>query len=178
MTDPTERAAILVRPVAEDDLPALWPLLAAMGFTEARELVLHRVAELRGQVAHYLPVAVIAGGVVGYAWAQDYGPHIRSGQRTARLHDLFVAPEHRRQGAGAHLLATVTTWAQERGVRWLQWQASVAALPFYARLGLAGDPCPDPGHPFFEIEFPSAGGLPRGRDEGAGAPGVDLPEEG
>ncbi len=142
-----------VRPAQETDLPALWPLLCEMGKTDSEAAVLARTARLLGDSSHCLPVALAGGLVVGYAWAQDYGPHLRSGDRVARLNDLFVAEDHRRRGAGALLLSAVTDWARARGVRWLQWQASADALPFYERLGLFGDPCPDPGHPFFEMEF-------------------------
>jgi GNAT superfamily N-acetyltransferase len=81
---------------------------------------------------------------------------LRTGARTARLHDLFVTPDHRRRGIGSALFLAVKTWAERRGVRYLEWQASRAALPFYERLGYTGDPCPQPDYPFFEIEFPLA----------------------
>jgi GNAT superfamily N-acetyltransferase len=107
---------------------------------------------------HVLLVAVTDGeaSVLGYAWAQDYGSHLRSGKSVARLNDQFVAPTYRRSGTGTRLFVSVVRWVEERGVTWLQWQASSAALPFYERLGLAGDPCPDQGHPFFELDFAQA----------------------
>ncbi|MGI8587023.1 MAG: GNAT family N-acetyltransferase [Chloroflexia bacterium] len=134
-------------------MPALWPLLRAMGKTDAEAAVLARAARLLGDPAHFLPVALSGGLAVGYAWAQDYGPHLRSGDRAARLHDLFVEEDQRRTGAGTLLMLAVTDWVRLRGTRWLQWQASAHAVPFYERIGLFGDPCPDPGHPFFEMEF-------------------------
>lgn len=78
---------------------------------------------------------------------------MRTGRSIVRLHDLFVSPTHRRSGIGTQLFGFVARWAKERGATWLQWQASAAALPFYERLGFVGDPCPDPKHPFFEIEL-------------------------
>lgn len=63
---------------------------------------------------------------------------------------------HRRRGVGRALFIAVKDWANEHGVRWLEWQASAEALDFYQRLGLQGDPCPDPGHPYFEIDFAAA----------------------
>ena len=47
----------------------------------------------------------------------------------------------------------VLNWARKERVNWLQWQASESAVKFYEKLGYSGDPCPDPEHPFFEIEF-------------------------
>jgi hypothetical protein len=35
----------------------------------------------------------------------------------------------------------------------MEWQASSDALGFYERLGLRGEACSDPDHPFFEIDF-------------------------
>jgi GNAT superfamily N-acetyltransferase len=71
------------------------------------------------------------------------------------LHDLYVAPEWRRRGIGRTLFAAVRRWAEDRSIRWLQWQASTAALPFYEQLGYRGDTESDlREHPFFEIAFP------------------------
>jgi GNAT superfamily N-acetyltransferase len=144
---------VLIRPLASVDIPALWPLLQAMVKTDSEAGVAKRLEALISLDSHYLPIATIADSPVGYAWAQDYGLHLRSGLSTVRLHDLYVAPPHRRLGAGARLFEAVWQWTEQRGAKWLQWQASQDALPFYTSLGLPGDPCPDPGHPFFEIEF-------------------------
>jgi GNAT superfamily N-acetyltransferase len=144
-----------IRPAREGDAGALWPLLEAMGLTDSAAAAQGRLRALAGGADHYLPVAWAGTTPVGYAWAQDYGPHLRTGQRAARLHDLFVTPAWRRRGAGAALLVATVAWAGGAGIRWLEWQASAGAIPFYERLGYSGDPCPDPTHPFFEIEFPT-----------------------
>jgi hypothetical protein len=81
---------------------------------------------------HYIPVAILNNKVLGYVWVQDYGPHIRLGHRKARLNDL---------------------WCEKRNVKWLEWQSSESALAFYEKLGFKGERCPDPEHPFFEIEY-------------------------
>lgn len=151
------RDGIRVRAATTEDWPSLWPLLRGMGKTTSECEVRERLGRVLPREDHFLPVVVEGDGphspALGYAWAQDHGPHLRSGKRVARLHDLFVAPEHRRRGVGGLLLGAVAGWATDRGVAWLQWQSSPAAVPFSERLGLAGDPCPDPGHPFFEIDF-------------------------
>ena len=143
-----------IREARPDDFSAAWPLLVAMGLTsDDHERVRSRFVELAADPDHLLVVADDRSGLLGYAWAQDYGPHLRSGARTARWNDLYVSEESRNLGTGRLLLEAVRSWAADRGVRWLQWQASGAAASFYEHLGLVGDPCPDPTHPFFEIEF-------------------------
>lgn len=146
---------IVVRRAAGSDWPELWPLLEAMGKTDTAERVRARFESCCRSDEHMIAVAVVDGAVAGYAWAEDRGAHLRSGWRTVRLHDIFVAPDQRRRGIGRKLFESVTEWAQRREARWLEWQASNEAVAFYERLGLRGDPCPDPSHPFFEIEFPS-----------------------
>ncbi len=148
-----DAASILVRPVQPGDWASLWPLLQGMGKTESQAEVAQRVDAARRQADHFLPVAATRVEVVGYAWAQHHSPHLRSGTSVVRLHDLFAAPPWRRRGAGSALFDAVRSWAAQRGATWLQWQASADAFPFYARLGLTGDPCPDPEHPFFELEL-------------------------
>lgn len=145
---------IRVRDATTEDFDRALPLLEAMGNVAAdTALVRRRFATLSDDPAHAVFLAEHDGALVGYAWAHDYGPHLRSGKRTARWNDLYVGGEFRRLGAGRSLYEAVRAWAAGRGVTWLQWQASEQALPFYERLGLIGDPCPDPEHPFFEIEF-------------------------
>jgi hypothetical protein len=56
-------------------------------------------------------------------------------------------------GIGRELFIAVRKWCEIKNVRWLQWQSSEKAIPFYESFGLKGDRCPDPVHPFFEIEF-------------------------
>ena len=142
------------RPARDEDFPMLWPMLAAMGQTEQDERVVReRAARLIADSAHAVLVAEADGALLGYAWAHDYGPHLRSGKRAVRMNDLYVADSARRGGAGRRLFEAVGRWADDRGATWLQWQASEPALPFYERLGLTGVPCPDPEHPFFEIQF-------------------------
>lgn len=144
----------LPRPARAEDWPALVPLLRAMGSQEDEE-ARRRFLRLAHSDDHYLPVASAGTRLVGYGWVQDYGPHLRSGARTVRLHDLFVLPDHRRAGLGTLLFGAMRGWAEQRGARYLEWQASQSALPFYERLGYQGDPCPQPEYPFFEVVFPA-----------------------
>lgn len=143
---------LLIRHAEPDDISGMWPIIEHNS-DHNKELFIDRVMAKISLEDHYIPVALLQSKVVGYAWVHDYGPHIRVGHRTARMNDLFVDDNYRRQGVGRELFFAVRSWCESRSVRWLQWQSSERAVPFYESLGLKGDPCPDPGHPFFEIEF-------------------------
>lgn len=153
----SDAAEIAVRPARGSDWPQLWPLLEAMGKSDTLEAVRARFESMSRSDEHVIVVASIDGTLIGYAWAQDRGAHLRARWRTVRLHDLFVLPGQRRRGVGRKLFESAKRWAEERQARWMEWQASTDALGFYERLGLRGDPCPDPEHPFFEIEFGARG---------------------
>ncbi len=147
---------IVIRVAHDHDFPHLWPLLEAMGKTDAHTAVQDRFITTIHSSAFFLPLALVNDVIVGYAWTQDYGPHLRTGRRIARLHDLYVAPAWRHYGIGTRLFQAIRDWCDQHAIAWLQWQASQVAVPFYTRLGLRGDPCPDPTHPFYEIAFAAA----------------------
>ena len=144
---------ITIRPVQPTDTPLLLPLLVAMGFVDNPNAAEARIIRSTEDKNHFLPVALFNNQIIGYAWVQDYGAHLRSGEHTARLHDLFVLPQYRKRGIARSLMEAIVDWAQNQPIKWLQWQASASAVPFYERLGYTGERCPDPEHPFFEIEF-------------------------
>jgi len=141
----------MIRPCDQEDVNQVVRLAVLMGRAGPDEEVAERIHRIGTLPDHLLCVAGRCGGLIGYAWAQDYGPHLRTGEAIVRIHDLFVEPGMRRRGVGKELFTYARRWAAGRGATYLQWQASRDALPFYAALGLAGDPCPDPEHPFFEI---------------------------
>jgi GNAT superfamily N-acetyltransferase len=144
----------MIRPGAQTDWPAIERLLRAMGFTEGQssEQLRLRFYELIRRTDHFVCVSENAG-LIAYAWAQDLGPHLRSGNATVRLHDLWVDEQARRRGVGRELFESVREWARARPARWLQWQASASAVPFYAALGISPTPSEDNAHSFFEIDF-------------------------
>ncbi|MEU8262519.1 GNAT family N-acetyltransferase [Micromonospora sp. NPDC048999] len=147
---------IAVRELTPGDWPRLWPMLRDMGVgDEPAEAHRERFLRLLADPRWALLGATDADGLTGYAAAQDHGPHLRSGDahRTARLHDLYVRPNRRRHGVGRALLAAVSEWAAGRA-RYLEWQAHrERAAPFYERLGLRGEPCPQPDYPTFIVDF-------------------------
>jgi GNAT superfamily N-acetyltransferase len=144
----------MIRPALEIDWPAIERLLRAMGSTERQssEQLRLRFCELIRRTDHFVCVAEDAG-LIAYAWAQDLGPHLRSGNATVRLHDLWVDEQARRRGVGTELFASVREWARARPARWLQWQASGSAVRFYAALGISPTPSDYDTHPFYEVDF-------------------------
>ncbi len=86
-----------VSPAVIDDFQELWPLLQAMGHTDTAEATAQRTRLIVQQSHHRLLVARVENALVGYAWAQDYGPHLRSGTSIVRLHDLYVLLAYRRR---------------------------------------------------------------------------------
>jgi GNAT superfamily N-acetyltransferase len=142
----------IVRLAQLEDFLNLVPLMK--GFAGVRDDGLEdRFRRVVSSPDFVLVVAELEGGIVGYAMAQGYGPRMRSGEETVRLHDLMVSSEHRRRGVGRALFGAVTDWVMARGSRYLEWQSSTSGIAFYESLGLKGDPCPQPEYPFFEIDF-------------------------
>lgn len=126
-----------------------------MGFAEAQssEQLRRRFREFIRRDDHCILVADVGGVLAGYAWAQDLGPHLRSGDSIVRLHDLFVDERARLHAIGRSLFEFVCDWATTRGARWLQWHAGTSGEAFYDALGIAPTPSEDDIHPFYEIEF-------------------------
>lgn len=126
-----------------------------MGFAEQQssEQLRDRFCEFVRRDDHCIRIAAEDGLLVGYAWAQDLGPHLRSGDSIVRLHDLWVDEYVRLGGVGRSLFEAVRGWAAARGARWLQWHAGMTAAGFYDSLGIAPTPSQDDNHPFYEIDF-------------------------
>jgi putative acetyltransferase len=78
--------------------------------------------------AHEFYVAVIEGGVVGFAELIPQSGEVRA---------VYVAPEAARRGVGTRLLTTVVASARAHGVSQLKLGASLNAVPFYERHGFA-----------------------------------------
>jgi GNAT superfamily N-acetyltransferase len=151
-----------IRPLTPADWPAFWPLLKDMGTDDDEVTARPRYDELLRDPRWGVLGATDGDLLLGYAAVQDYGPHLRLGDvhRTARMHDLYVHPDHRHRGTGRALMDGAAAWAAAR-VRYLEWQAGLeTSAPFYERLGHHGDPCPQPTHPTFVIDFRAAAPTP------------------
>lgn len=147
------RMTHLVRAARKTDYTAIRPLFEIMGHA-SDGLLENRFKEYVERPDHCIVIAWSGDVPIGYAWAQNYGPHLRSGQSYARIHDLAVSETDRRKGVGRELFEAITEWCRTSGVSELQWQASRSAAPFYEKLGLKGDTKSDlEEHPFYEIRF-------------------------
>jgi GNAT superfamily N-acetyltransferase len=145
---------IKIRQATTEDITTLYPLLVKMGSTDSENSVKKRLNSFLEDKNQYIAVAVYERNIIGYAWVQSYGEHLRGGEITARFNDLFVDSDYRNLGAGKLLFEEIKQWAEKNKVKYLQWQASSTATKFYDKLGLKGDTKSDlEEHPFYEIEF-------------------------
>ena len=146
------------RPATESDLTAVRRL--ARGFdrepsAEPEEAFAARFLRILGRDDWALLLVEDGGEPIGYALVQDYGPKLRRDLSQARLHDLYVAGEHRRRGAGRALMDAVAAWCRGRpGPMVLDWQARPEAAAFYEALGLVGDRVGDNAeYPAYCLDF-------------------------
>jgi GNAT superfamily N-acetyltransferase len=88
-------------------------------------------------------VAEINGEPIGLAW----GRIDRANPAVANLYQMWVAPSHRRRGAGQMLLAAVIIWAREQKAHYLDLGVTYRdspAMRLYTRAGFqpVGQPSP------------------------------------
>ena len=143
---------IYTRTATLADWEELWPLFKEMGKIDSEENTKIRFELIVTNPTFFLPVALYDDKIVGYAWVQNFGSHLRSGKITSRIHDMFVLEHHRKSGAGKVLMYAVKDWAISTNTSWLQWNSSPKAVEFYKSFNL--EPIEeDPNYPLFEIEF-------------------------
>lgn len=141
-------------------MPADWdqvrPMLIDMGFVDDPVRLAERFPAFCAHPDWALLGAERNGTLLGYAAAQDYGPHLRSGRQhqTAKLHDLYTLPEHRKHGVGRALMQGIEAWGRARGLRYIEWYANtVEASPAYQGMGYLGAPSGQDGFLYFEIDL-------------------------
>lgn len=147
---------LLVRPLAPDDWEQVRPMLLDMGFVDDPVELAGRFPAFRAHPDWALLAAFEGETLLGYAAAQDYGPHIRSGRQhqTAKLHDLYTSPEHRRKGVGRALMQGVEAWGRAHDLRYIEWYANTReASPAYRGMGYVGQPSGQDGFLYFEIDL-------------------------
>jgi GNAT superfamily N-acetyltransferase len=134
----------MIRPATPVDVPAIHALVRELARYEKLEQShvgseddLH--AHLFGEPARFCEalVAEESGSVVGFAlFFHNYSTFLsRPG---VYLEDLFVRPEHRRQGHGRALLTAIARIAVERGCGRFEWSVltwNEPAIAFYRSLG-------------------------------------------
>jgi [ribosomal protein S18]-alanine N-acetyltransferase len=100
---PSHRFRHPIRPVSEDDLPAVIDLMR-----EVYGVVNERWFEGIPAEAEVGFIAEAGGRVAGVGWVSVVGPH-------ARLHSLTVRAPHRRMGLGTDLVLARLLWARRAG---------------------------------------------------------------
>lgn len=145
-----------LRKARPEDFPQLKPMLLDMGFVENEAALEQRFPAFCSRPDHLFFVAEQGGVLLGYALVQDYGTHLRSGNshRTAKLDDLYTAPDFRRQGVARALMQAVTDWARETPVRYVFWYANQReAGQAYQAMGYRPAPSGQEGFDFYEIDL-------------------------
>lgn len=150
MTDRLRGGAPWVRPCGAEDVEEIVRLASLMGRVGPGTEVMDRARHICELADHLLCIATTRGRILGYAWAQDYGTHLRTGERIVRIHDLASS---RTIGAGAlgeHCSPSFAIGRRSGTQPTFTGNPAKPPSPSSA-LGLTGDPCPDPDHPFFEL---------------------------
>jgi GNAT superfamily N-acetyltransferase len=133
----------MIRPATPADVPAILQLIRALSdYEKLSDQVVINEAQLHEHLFGPRPYAEVllaeeASRVVGYAlFFHTYSTFL--GRPSLYLEDLFVLPEHRRQGHGKGLLARLAQLAVERGCGRFEWMVldwNTPAIQFYESLG-------------------------------------------
>jgi GNAT superfamily N-acetyltransferase len=108
------RDRIVIRAMTQDDLSAIGRLMDQLGYTIENDVLLGRFEGLSVAPDHLALVADISGNAVGFVHA-----HVRNALEKPLevvTQSLAVDDRHRRRGIGRTLMASVETWARDRGV--------------------------------------------------------------
>jgi GNAT superfamily N-acetyltransferase len=130
----------VIRPAVEEDVPELLAMIRELAeFENLTDQVsitaddLTRVLFGPEAMAHDWVVEEAGGALVGHAlWYRTFSTFL--GRTGIWLEDIYVRPEHRRQGHAAELLKRLRQETEGR-LEWevLEWNAP--AMDFYQRLG-------------------------------------------
>jgi GNAT superfamily N-acetyltransferase len=130
----------MIRPAVEGDLPELVAMIRELAeFENLSDQVVCTEDDLRRAlfepeaVVHDTVVEAGDGSLAGHAlWFRTFSTFL--GRTGIWLEDLYVRPQHRRQGHGAALLSDLRARTEGR-VEWevLEWNAP--AMDFYQELG-------------------------------------------
>jgi GNAT superfamily N-acetyltransferase len=133
----------VIRPATPGDVETIVGLIGDLAeYERARHEVQIDATSLHAALFRPAPsvfahVAVVDGEVVGFAvWFLSFSTWL--GRHGIYLEDLYVRPEHRDDGHGRALLATLARIAVEGGYGRLEWAVldwNEPALAFYRALG-------------------------------------------
>jgi GNAT superfamily N-acetyltransferase len=126
-----------LRVALTDDVPRLAALIGILGYPAAPRELRPRLERLLSRPDHVIVVAETdAHGIVG--WIHGTEQELLEAERRCEIVGLVVAPEGRRRGIGARLVAAVEAWGKARGLHRIVVRSNVTrpeSHPFYERLG-------------------------------------------
>ncbi len=145
-----------VRPLVPTDSEQVCPMLIDMGFVEDGSALAEHCPDFCTRPDYALPGALEGEPLLGYAGLHDYGPHLHSGNihRTAKLDDLYTAPQHWRRGVARGLMRAAEACGRARGLRYIFRYANLReATPAYVGMGHSAGEEVQEGFRFFETDF-------------------------
>ncbi len=135
---------LVIRPALAKDVPVVLALIRALATYEREpDAVLATEADLlrdgfgEGAPAFHVLLAEDEGEPIGFAF-YFFTYSTWRGRPCLWLEDLFVAPEHRKKGAGLALMKALAREAVDRECRRFVWQVldwNEPSIVFYERLG-------------------------------------------
>ena len=133
-----EAVSIDVRPATLADAPRIAELSTMLGYPVDTATMRDRLARLLAREADAIFAATDADRVIGWIHGADH--ELLETGRHGEILGLVVDANHRRGGAGRHLVTAVERWARARGIPQLAVRSNVVRAeshPFYERLGYA-----------------------------------------
>jgi GNAT superfamily N-acetyltransferase len=129
---------MIIRPIAETDMPMATGLLKQLGYEMAVAEAARRLAVIGRTIDHKVWVAVDAGQAVGLLHA-FFRPALEKPPEVV-VEALVVDASHRSRGIGEALMRVAEQWARERGSASVSLYSGAQrgdAHRFYERLGYA-----------------------------------------
>jgi len=149
-----EDTNVVIGKLTHKDINLIIPLMVAMGRVNNESKAKARIEAIIDNPAYLLAIAKVQGQAVGYVWAQNFGPHLRTGEITARTHDRFVDENFRGRGIGDQLITYTKQWATGLGVKYLQGATNPKGVENLKRLGASFDSQEEFNkHPPFEFQL-------------------------
>jgi GNAT superfamily N-acetyltransferase len=131
-------STVEIRPIREDDVPAVAPLCMQLGYPANAEAVLARMRQIAADPSHSVLVACLEGVVVGWIdLSIEY--HLQS-EPVALIGGLVVGEAARSQGIGRQLCLAAEHWARDHGMARIRVRSNAIrerAHAFYLRDGYA-----------------------------------------
>lgn len=141
-------SSVAIRPVRDEDLPALIDLV--LGYIDFYERPRPERRELEGLARRLLEsptegrqlVATEGPDAIGFATLYFTYSTLRA-SRVAILNDLYVRAAHRRRGVATRLFEACRSVAREEGCPSMQWEThpdNTQARALYEKLGAEAEP--------------------------------------